>query len=571
MPWPASPHPNLVALLAVSAGVLGLAACGGGAAAPRGHGELVPESSVLGPKAHPDYRWLIRTGGPPLSIAAENRQPGTRAWRLPGPAADIGGRARGVVTGYAGLPSVLPGQIERIYVSAPGARRVKISVFRIGWYQGRGGRAVLETGWLRVRAQPGCPHSFTSGLTRCDWQPTLSFVVPPALVSGVYTAKLTTLSGARDCLFVVRARTTTPLLVQIPTATYQAYNAWGGDSLYPGGAFRVGLTGTSQGNAVSYQRPYDSQTGAGQFFARDVAMVRFLERYRYPVSYTTSESVDADPAQVLHHRALIDIGHSEYWSVRQERAFARALHSGTSLLFFASDLLAEPIRYARAGALGTRATGPTIIARGGLAAGRGGVARGDRFRRRSAALTGSAYLGCITPRLPGFGPPIYHYYGWSPAPALKPTWLFRGTGIRPGTVIRGIVGYELDARTSASPRGTRVIGRGGGPCMGAGAFGVRDTVVAAPGSTAQTTLYTTRSGAIVFTAGTLGWELGLEPVPSASPDVPRAPDRRLVAITRNLLRHVLHARLGGHRPAPRSARPLTRYRATPPLVRRRAD
>jgi len=100
---------------------------------------------------------------------------------------------------------------------------------------------------------------------------------------------------------------------------------------------------------------------------------------------------------------------------------------------------------------------------------------------------------------------------------------------------------------------------------------VRDTVVAAPGSTAQTTHNTTRSGAIVFTAGTLGWELGLEPVPSASPDVPRAPDRRLVAITRNLLRHVLHARLGGHRPAPRSARPLTRYRATPPLVRRRAD
>src|SRR5213082_3674583 len=73
---------------------------------------------------------------------------------------------------------------------------------------------------------------------------------------------------------------------------------------------------------ISYDRPYDSVTGAGQFFSRDVAMVRFLERYGYPVSYTTSESVDEDPGQVRGHRALIDFGHSEYWSGRQEQAFA---------------------------------------------------------------------------------------------------------------------------------------------------------------------------------------------------------------------------------------------------------
>lgn len=367
MLWPTSPRRRLGALVAVSASglVLALPACGGGAAAPREHVKPAREKSLPSAQAHPGYHWLIRTDGPPLSIAAENRQPGTRAWRLPGPAADVGGRARGVVTGYASRPSVLPGQIERIYVSAPGARRVKIAIFRMGWYHGRGGRAVLVTGWLRVRPQPRCRHSSSSGLTRCDWRATLRFVVPSALVSGVYTAKLTTSREARDCLFVVRARTTTPLLVQIPTATYQAYNAWGGDSLYPGGALRLGVTRTTQGTAVSYQRPYDSLNGAGQFFARDVAMVRFLERYGYPVSYTTSESVDAEPAQVLHRRALIDIGHSEYWSARQERAFARALRKGTSLLFFSSDLLAEPISYVWSGARGTSATGPTIIARDG--------------------------------------------------------------------------------------------------------------------------------------------------------------------------------------------------------------
>ena len=56
---------------------------------------------------------------------------------------------------------------------------------------------------------------------------------------------------------------------------------------------------------------------------------------------------------------------------------------------------------------------------------------------------------------------------------------------------------------------------------------------------AETTIYVARSGAIVFDSGTLGWELGLEPVPSASPDAPLAPDRRVVAMTRNLLARVL--------------------------------
>ncbi len=230
--------------------------------------------------------------------------------------------------------------------SAPGSRSVRISVFRIGWYGGAGGREVLRSASLRVLRQPPCSHSFRTGLTNCRWHPTLSFPIPSALPSGVYIAKLSTSRGQRDCLFVVRSTRPQPLLAQLPTSTYEAYNAWGGDSLYPGGAFRVGVTRSTQGVEVSYQRPYDSATGAGQFFARDVAMVWFLERYRYPISYTASESVDADPGQLARHRAVIDFGHSEYWSQRQASAFARARNGGASLLFLSSDTMAwrAPLR-----------------------------------------------------------------------------------------------------------------------------------------------------------------------------------------------------------------------------------
>ena len=134
------------------------------------------------------------------------------------------------------------------------------------------------------------------------------------------------------------------------------------------------------------------------------------------------------------------------------------------------------------------------------------------------------------------GPPAYRYYPWVPARRRTPAWLFAGTGVTTATTIPGIVGYELDMQTQRSPAGTQLVGSGAAACMAAEPGEPHP----APGeNVAQTTIYADRSGAIVFSAGTLGWELGLEPVPSASPEAPRRPDPRLVAITRNLLGRVL--------------------------------
>jgi len=521
-------------LIVIACAVTG---CGGG-----GHRARIRRGEQPGRPAPVDYRWLVKTTGRAPTIAAENRSRGTSAWRLSGPAADVGGVARGAVTGYVAHQALLPRQTERIYVSAPGATQVRIRVYRMGWYHGTGGREMLVTGRLPVVAQPRCTHRFATGLTECDWHPTLSFQIPSALPSGVYIAKLSARSGESDCLFVVRSIHPAALLGQIPTATYEAYNAWGGDSLYPGGADRVKLTGATQGIDVSYDRPDDSATGAGQFFARDVAMVRFLERYRYPVSYTTSESIDADPEQVAGRKALLDFGHSEYWSARQRRAFAGALRAGTSLLFFGSDTLAWRVRYARASPAASQAGVPdqSMVAYKEFSA--LDPNRSDPtgvFPDRGARLAGSVYRGCITARLPQPGPPTYRYYAWGPSHRRRPRWLFTHTGITTSTRVPGIVGYELDQRTALTPPRTEVVGSGVAPCMpGAQAEPGKPTPSPAH-DLAETTIYTAPSGAIVFNTGTLGWELALEPVPSASPDAPLAPDPRIVQMTRNLLARVL--------------------------------
>lgn len=534
-----------VAVVLLVTAALGLVSCGGGphsggpsgegsSGARRSTGSTAP-ASAAGP-----YRWLIPIAGPQPTVAEENRHQGGTDWRLPGPSVQIGGEAWGNVRGYPSADAVRPGETERLYVDAPGAPALRIAVFRMGWYGGTGARQVLSSARLPVPRQPRCTHRSATGLTECDWHPVLSFTVPPGLPSGVYVAKLSARTGQSDLLFVVRASRPQPLLAQLPTSTYQAYNAWGGDSLYPGGADRVGLTGTTQGIEVSDQRPYDSITGAGQFFARDVAMIRFLERYGYPVSYTTSSSVDAEPAQLAGHRALIDFGHSEYWSQRQYDAWRGARDHGTSLLFFGSDTMAWRIRYAPASAAASQAgaAAHSIVAykeHASLDPEHGGPT--GAFPGGGASLTGAAYRGCITPRLPVSGPPTYRYYAWSPSPTLSPRWLFAGTGLRSGSTIGGIVGYELDLRTAASPSSTMVVGGGEASCMPVGDLG--EPVPGAGEHRAQSTLYTAPSGATVFDTGTLGWELGLEPVPSASPDVPTATDARVVALTRNLLAHVL--------------------------------
>jgi hypothetical protein len=161
------------------------------------------------------------------------------------------------------------------------------------------------------------------------------------------------------------------------------------------------------------------------------------------------------------------------------------------------------------------------------------------FPDRGARLTASAYLGCTTARVDQPGPSTYRYYPWSPAPGLRPSWLFAHTGIRATTRIPGIVGYELDQRTPLTPAGTRVAGSGAIRCTVDTAPEPLEPMPGPGDDLAETTIYTARSGAIVFNTGTMGWELGLEPVPSASPDAPLAPDPRVVAMTRNLIARVL--------------------------------
>jgi N,N-dimethylformamidase beta subunit-like, C-terminal len=265
-------------------------------------------------------------------VQRENARPGNPGWRVPAGAGTV-------ISGYASETSVAPGQTFHLHVAAPPGSRYRVLVYRLGWYQGAGGRLIT--------CVPGCgssqaaiaqparttPGSVT-GLFRAPWRVTDRVEIAPDAVSGYYEAKLEIVGGAHagaagSVPLIVRqspAAAASNVLVQVPVNTWEAYNPWGGKSLYQFGTSRHAFE-------VSFDRPYDQQLFYDMVTRLELPWVRFLERDGIDVSYQTDVDTDRAPGSLLHHRLVFAIGHDEYWTQRMRDAFGRALALSTDLIF----------------------------------------------------------------------------------------------------------------------------------------------------------------------------------------------------------------------------------------------
>ena len=117
------------------------------------------------------------------------------------------------------------------------------------------------------------------------------------------------------------------ILVQVPVNTWEAYNRWGGKSLYDFYGPRA--------YRVSFDRPFGEMAQTPMWW--EIQLVRFLEREGYDVSYQTDIDTNADPGSLLRHRAVVVAGHDEYWTSGIRDAFDTALAQGTNLAFMGSN------------------------------------------------------------------------------------------------------------------------------------------------------------------------------------------------------------------------------------------
>jgi sugar lactone lactonase YvrE len=443
-------------------------------------------------------------------IVLENTKLGTSAWALTQPAAS------NEVEGYASATSASPGDVITLAVSTSTEIPVHWELYRLGYYAGLGGRFVAKAPPVSVFPQAACPADSTTGMVECSWTPTFTIPIDPEWVSGYYLFKLVRDDGfeAYVPLVVRERRPRAPLIVQSNVATWQAYNSWGGSSLYANALPSSSGFSASRAYRVSFDRPYQysSRTGQGpgDLFLSELWMLQWLEMKGYDVAYVTNIDLDRTPGLLDGRKLFLIAGHDEYWSVAERTAADQARDCGVSLAFFSANTAYWRIRLEPSSS-GVPARVITCYKDPDLDPKRGQPDVTIRWRENPFAQPESKLIGQMYDLFTSMD-------GFPEVVTDASHWVYEGTGVKNGDTLSHVVGYEWDHiwENSVSPGSLEVIAR-------SDAFG-------AYGSDAPSnmTVYYPGRSSIVFSAGTIGWAKGL--------GAPGYEDSRIARITENMIK-----------------------------------
>lgn len=419
-------------------------------------------------------------------IQIENARPGATGWDAPA-------APSGTVEAYASEVSVAPGQSIHLHVSTAPAEDYRVEIYRLGWYTGSGGRLMrcvpscqgLAAGRPQIVPEPDP----ATGELRLTWPVSHVIPVPKTWVSGYYLLDVRLLSGpdqskARRVPIIVRegAGRRSAVLAQASVNTWQAYNAWGGVSLYSS-------YNSPNTNRVSFDRPYDTvHQGPSDW---ELSAVRFLERRGYDVSYTTDVDVDRNPAELQRHRLVGVLGHGEYWTGLMRDAFDRARDAGTNLAFLGANNAYWQIRYENDRRTIVEYRDPNRDPEPDPSR------KTTLFRELAPPRSECELLGVEYGQIGDS-----HDYSVAPGSLADP-W-FAGTGYKAGDTLHGLVGYEWDGVRPgcAVPRLTvffhAEVEKGQPQVLG-------------ERWNADAVRYTAPSGARIFSAGSLQFAWGLDP------------------------------------------------------------
>ena len=435
------------------------------------------------------------------------------------------GSPRAAVVGYVDRHSVAPGETFHVMLSTRPGRvvaRGRIEVRRVGHY---GEERDRETVWSGPAVE--VPQQWirqSSASTGFRWTPVVRDVDTSGWRSGYHTIDFVPESGERipDVAFVV-VRAAEPrgaVLVKLGTNTYQAYNRWGGFSLYATPL----APGAGLGGVVSFDRP-----GENRFFGVDYYFVRWIEKlaaeHSFSVDYATNFDFHRDADIATPYDLLVVVGHDEYWSARElDQVQRRIFEQGGNTMFLGANIAYWQVRYADVdGEPGGESRGRQLVCH---------KSTDDPIRHRSP----DPRLWTARLREEGRRPELEMMgvaYCENCAFASDRTYpyrvvaeelpFFHETGLEAGDIVAEVIGHEWDNTDPASLgspeaepvfpltvvlRGNAVDHRG------------RERV-------AEAVWFETPAGARVFSAGTVRWAWGLGK-PGIENDAFRRLNRNLV-------------------------------------------
>ena len=381
-----------------------------------------------------------------------------------------------------------------------------------------------ESGFRLGREQS--PPRFASHETRtvvAPWTRDLT-VDTSTWTPGFYVFRLRTETGWETQVpYVVTSPSAAGTVALVaPVTTWQAYNQWGGYSLY------AGANGDSPSHVVSFDRPYNGATGANDYRTAAIPIIVRAEQTGVPLSYFTNVDLHTREDALTNARGYVSMGHDEYWTTSMREAVLEARDAGTNLAFLGANTMYWRVR------LEPSATGPARMLVGyrhnahldPLYAERSPDATA-MFREAPVPRPEHDLLGMQYECFPVDTDYVIASPGW---------WGFRGTGMRRGDHVSGLVGPEADRvyPDGRLPRPLQVLSHSPYSCRGVT-------------TSTQSVYYSASSGAGVFNAGTLRWGCAL--VDRCERPLGSATARFVRTVTGTLLREFARGPVGERHPA----------------------
>ena len=480
------------------------------------------------------------SSGPGNLIERENALLGTSAWQIP-----VDKEATTQIQAYASATSVTPDQRLTFYVSTQTeGTPYAISIYRLGWYGGLGGRLEVSQAALIGHVQGyydlsrhllvgcnSCHVDTQTGLVQASWQPSYTLTVPFDWVTGVYLAKFIDANGFQTYApFDVRGNIGSHYVVVTSDTTYAAYNEWGGYSLYH--SSNLETNEPPRAVKVSFDRPYTQGHGSGYVLAFEADAIHWLEHMGYDLSYLSSVDLHENPGQLLRHQAYLSLGHDEYWTKEMRDGVENARNHGVGLAFLGADAGYWQMRFEPDGA-GIKDR--TIVCYKVLTAlndlthdplyGKDNSRVTTQWRDPLLNRPENALIGIMYSNFEN----VKNGFPWQMSPQVQSP-LLDGTGLQPGQQYGcGLVGYEWDRvfNNGATPAGLQVLGT---------SYTVDYTNKP---DISNTTYYIAPSGALVFATGSIYWTAALDSYRS-SVDKACAGQNPVVPGMQTLMLHVMH-------------------------------
>ena len=243
------------------------------------------------------------------------------------------------IAGYASTTSVFPGEAIDFHVSNEQGQ------FRIDIHR----KGVQDQFVLQMQASAeALTKPANAPENGCGWPVANNgrLVIPSDWKSGLYVATLSTMFGlSTEIPFVVKSArpgTTARILFQFAVNTYQAYNPWGGRSLYGHEVNGQFIWFENRAFQVSLDRPYAALNEMKYY---ELPFVQWLESNGIAVDFCTSIDVHAAPELLDRYQLLVCTGHDEYWSQEMRENVDAFVANGGNVAIFGGNTCWFQVRF----------------------------------------------------------------------------------------------------------------------------------------------------------------------------------------------------------------------------------